>query len=81
MPKIQLFRNLIFTDGDQQKEIDALNQLKYKQLDGLFLLTRTNEWSVIEPYSAYGPLATWHRIDSPNIYSSTLIITLVIIVP
>ena len=33
-------------------------------------LTRTNEWSVIEPYSAYGPLATWHRIDSPNIYSS-----------
>lgn len=61
---------LFFTDGDQQKEIDALNQLKYKQLDGLFLLTRTNEWSVIEPYSAYGPLATWHRIDSPNIYSS-----------
>jgi DNA-binding LacI/PurR family transcriptional regulator len=61
---------LYFTDGDQQKEIEALNELKNKQLDGIFLLTRANEWEIIEPYSTYGPLATWHRIDSPNIYSS-----------
>lgn len=68
--KHNYYVTLYFTDGDKQKEIDALNQLKFKQIDGLFLLTRANEWSVIEPYSEYGPLATWHRIDSPNIYSA-----------
>ncbi|MEI5995554.1 LacI family DNA-binding transcriptional regulator [Candidatus Enterococcus mansonii] len=61
---------LYFTDGDKKKEIDALNQMKYKQLDGIFILTRANKWEVIEPYSIYGPIATWHRIDSDRIYSS-----------
>lgn len=61
---------LYFTDGDLQKEIDALNQLKHKQLDALFILTRANTWQTIESYSRYGPLATWHRIDSAHIYSS-----------
>lgn len=61
---------LFFIDGDKKKEIDALNQMKYKQLDGVFILTRANEWDVIEPYSQYGPIATWHRIDSHKIYSS-----------
>ncbi|MTD38800.1 LacI family DNA-binding transcriptional regulator [Erwinia sp. CPCC 100877] len=61
---------LYFTDGDKKKEIEALNQMKYKQLDGVFILTRANDWEVIEPYSIYGPIATWHRIDSERIYSS-----------
>ena len=61
---------LFFTDGDKSKEIEALNQMKYKQLDAVFILTRANEWDIIEPYSNYGPLATWHRIDSNKIYSS-----------
>lgn len=61
---------LYFTDGDKKKEIDALNQMKYKQLDGVFILTRANKWEIIEPYSLYGPIATWHRIDSERIYSS-----------
>lgn len=68
--KYQYSVNLYFTDGDHQKELDALDQLKYKQLDAVFLLTRVNSWQVIESYSAYGPLATWHRIDSPHVYSS-----------
>lgn len=46
---------LYFTDGDKKKEIDALNQMKYKQLDGVFSLTRANKWSLIEPYSIYDP--------------------------
>ncbi|MCB5955867.1 LacI family DNA-binding transcriptional regulator [Enterococcus sp. CWB-B31] len=61
---------LYFTDGDKKKEIEALNQLKYKQIDGIFLLTRANDWDVIEPYTMYGPISTWHRIDSDRIYSS-----------
>lgn len=61
---------LYFNDGDKKKEIEALNQMKYKQLDAVFILTRANKWEVIEPYSIYGPIATWHRIDSERIYSS-----------
>lgn len=61
---------LYFTDGDKQKEIDALNQMKYKQLDAIFMLTRANDWQIIEPYSVYGPIATWHRTDAPWIYSA-----------
>ncbi|WP_086347430.1 LacI family DNA-binding transcriptional regulator [Candidatus Enterococcus clewellii] len=59
-----------FTDGDKRKEIDALNQMKYKQLDGIFILTRANEWDVIEPYTMYGPISTWHRVDSKRVYSA-----------
>ncbi|WP_086312953.1 hypothetical protein A5821_000524 [Enterococcus sp. 7F3_DIV0205] len=68
--KYNYYVTLYFTDGDKKKEIDALNQMKYKQLDGMFILTRANKWEVIEPYSIYGPIATWHRIDSERIYSS-----------
>lgn len=61
---------LFFTGGNQQKEIEALNQLKFKQLDGLFILTRSNDWSIIEPYHHYGPIATWHRVESTALFSA-----------
>ncbi|MCM2139196.1 LacI family DNA-binding transcriptional regulator [Vagococcus fluvialis] len=64
------FVNLYLTSGDKQKEIEALNQLKYKQVDGIFILTRTNEWDVIKPFKQYGPLSTWNRIEEDWIYSS-----------
>ncbi|WP_430606182.1 hypothetical protein IGJ55_001769 [Enterococcus sp. AZ170] len=68
--KYNYYVTLYFTGSDKKKEIEALNQMKYKQLDGLFILTRANKWEIIEPYSIYGPIATWHRIDSERIYSS-----------
>lgn len=68
--KYNYYVTLYFTDGDKKKEIDALNQMKYKQIDGVFILTRANKWDLIEPYSIYGPISTWHRIDSERIYSS-----------
>lgn len=61
---------IFFTDSDKQKEIEAFNQLKYKQIDALFILTRANDWDVITSYAKYGPIATWQRIDSPVIYSA-----------
>ena len=64
------FVNLYLTGGDKQKEIEALNQLKYKQIDGVFILTRTNEWEVIKPFSQYGPISTWNRIEEEWIYSA-----------
>lgn len=64
------FVNLYLTEGDKQKELDALNQLKFKQVDGLFILTRVNEWEVIRNFHQYGPMATWNRIEEDWIYSS-----------
>lgn len=63
------FVNLYLTSGEKGREIEALNQLKYKQIDGVFILTRSNEWSIIESYQAYGPIATWNRIEADWIYS------------
>lgn len=58
------------SDSDPVKEKQYLDLLKYKQIDGLFILTRANDWQVIEPYSKYGPIATWHRVESTKIYSA-----------
>lgn len=68
--KHDYYITIFFTDGNPEKELQALNQLKFKQVDGLFIATKTNDWELIEEYSAYGPIATWHRIDSTKIYSS-----------
>lgn len=63
------FVTIYFTDNDKQRELDALDQMRFKQLDGMFILTRTNDWALIEPYSAYGPIATWQRVMSSAIHS------------
>lgn len=62
--------NLYVTGGDKDKELDALNLMKYKQVDAIFIFTRSNSWDKIIPFKKFGPISTWHRIDSPDIYSS-----------
>ena len=68
--KYGYFVNLYLTSGDKQKELEALNQMKFKQIDGIFILTRTNEWEAIEKFSQYGPISTWNRIEEDWIYSA-----------
>ncbi|MGX6970579.1 LacI family DNA-binding transcriptional regulator [Vagococcus bubulae] len=68
--KHDFYVNLYVTGGDKEKELDALNLMKYKQVDAVFIFTRSNSWDDIKPYRKYGPISTWHRIDSPDIYSS-----------
>lgn len=68
--KHDFYVNLYVTGGDKAKEIDALNLMKYKQVDAVFIFTRSNSWDDIKPYRKFGPISTWHRIDSPDIYSS-----------
>lgn len=58
------------SQGNLEKEIEYLNMLKYKQIDGMFILTKANEWQRIKEFSAFGPIATWQRIDAKEIYSS-----------
>lgn len=60
---------LFMTDGGQDKELEALEMLRSKQLDALFCLVRTNEWDIIESYTKYGPVVTWQRLTSDTIPS------------
>ena len=58
---------LFNSSNNRQVELEALNRLKSKELDGIFIIYRANEWSVIEPYLKYGPIVTLHYIDDEKI--------------
>ncbi len=58
---------LFHTYGDPQRELEALDRLKSKELDGIFIIYRTNDWSVIEPYLKYGPVVTLHNVKDDNL--------------
>lgn len=58
---------LFNTYHNPQREIEALDRLKSKELDGIFIIYRTNNWEVIEPYLEYGPIVTLHNIDTNEI--------------
>ncbi|RRJ64878.1 LacI family DNA-binding transcriptional regulator [Paenibacillus oralis] len=60
---------LFMTNGDCDKELEALEMLRSKQLDALLCLLRTNEWDIIESYTKYGPIVTWQRLTSDTIPS------------
>lgn len=53
--------------NNPEVELEALDRLKSKELDGVFIIYRTNEWSVIEPYLKYGPIVTIHHLDEDQI--------------
>ncbi|OIK12847.1 LacI family transcriptional regulator [Bacillus sp. MUM 116] len=44
------------TRYSKQKELDFLELLRTKQVDGLILTAYENEWKKIEPYLNYGPM-------------------------
>lgn len=64
------YQTSIYLADNEEDEISALNLLVTHQLDGIFLLSAMNDWDKIIPYTKYGPIATWRRIDSKHIYSS-----------
>ncbi|GLC90341.1 LacI family DNA-binding transcriptional regulator [Lysinibacillus piscis] len=44
------------SNEDAEKELAFLQLLKTKQVDGIIMTAIENEWSVIEPFLAYGPI-------------------------
>ncbi|MHC5252605.1 LacI family DNA-binding transcriptional regulator [Listeria kieliensis] len=60
---------LFTTNGKREKELEALEMLRRKQIDALVLVIRQNEWDVIEPYTKYGPIVTWQRVEHKKIAS------------
>lgn len=58
---------LFNTYNDPTVELEALDRLKAKELDGIFLIYRVNEWAAIEPYLRFGPIVTLHNIEDDAI--------------
>lgn len=44
------------THGSKEKELDYLELLKTKQVDGVIMTAVHNEWNVIDPYRTSGPI-------------------------
>ncbi|MGG1676968.1 LacI family DNA-binding transcriptional regulator [Neobacillus sp. NRS-1170] len=47
---------LIQTNYLKDRELDAMQMLKQKQIDALIICSRECEWSIIEEYLPYGPI-------------------------
>ncbi|WP_163538360.1 LacI family DNA-binding transcriptional regulator [Gracilibacillus sp. YIM 98692] len=47
---------LIQTNYDEKKEQEALEMLKYKQIDALIICSRISAWKVVEEYASFGDI-------------------------
>ncbi|PFD93465.1 LacI family transcriptional regulator [Bacillus anthracis] len=57
------------TNYNKKEEMKSLHMLKTKQLDGLIICSRANEWEKIEPYASYGTIVACEDNDISNISS------------
>ncbi|HFU7089846.1 LacI family DNA-binding transcriptional regulator [Bacillus tropicus] len=57
------------TNYNKKEEMKSLHMLKTKQLDGLIICSRANEWETIEPYASYGTIVACEDNDISNISS------------
>ncbi|MBG9855417.1 LacI family DNA-binding transcriptional regulator [Bacillus wiedmannii] len=57
------------TNYNEKEEMKSLHMLKTKQLDGLIICSRANEWETIEPYASYGTIVACEDNDISNISS------------
>ncbi|HDR7516636.1 LacI family DNA-binding transcriptional regulator [Bacillus mobilis] len=57
------------TNYNKKEEMKSLHMLKTKQLDGLIICSRANDWETIEPYASYGAIVACEDNDISNISS------------
>ncbi|MDM5157516.1 LacI family DNA-binding transcriptional regulator [Bacillus sp. DX1.1] len=57
------------TNYSAEKEIEILNMLKMKKLDGVIICSRMNECEIIEEYTKFGPIVTCEEMESQTISS------------
>lgn len=57
------------TNYNKKEEMKSLHMLKTKQLDGLIICSRANDWEMIEPYASYGTIIACEDNDIANISS------------
>ncbi|EAH4438101.1 TPA: LacI family DNA-binding transcriptional regulator [Listeria innocua] len=58
------------TGYDPKEEEKYLMRLKTKQVDGLIITSRANNWDVILPYLAYGPIIACEYVESKDVSCS-----------
>ncbi|MEK4719413.1 HTH-type transcriptional repressor CytR [Bacillus sp. MB95] len=60
---------LIFqSNEDKEKELAFLNLLKTKQVDGIIMTSIENDWSLIEPFTEYGPIVLCNEyVNNANV--------------
>ncbi|QKY70626.1 LacI family DNA-binding transcriptional regulator [Lentibacillus sp. CBA3610] len=51
------------TSYDKEEELKYLDMLKGKNLDGLIICSRSNDWNTIIPYTEYGPIVSCERFE------------------
>ncbi|WP_223700783.1 LacI family DNA-binding transcriptional regulator [Sutcliffiella deserti] len=51
------------TKYSKKKELDYLNLLKTKQVDGIILSSIQNDWNVIEPFLEFGPIVLCNEFE------------------
>ncbi|MFV0976752.1 LacI family DNA-binding transcriptional regulator [Bacillus paranthracis] len=57
------------TNYNKKEEMKSLHMLKTKQLDGLIICSRANDWEMIEPYASYGTIIACEDNDISHISS------------
>ncbi|HDR7793637.1 TPA: LacI family DNA-binding transcriptional regulator [Bacillus luti] len=57
------------TNYNKKEEMKSLHMLKTKQLDGLIICSRANDWETIAPYVPYGTIIACEDNDISNISS------------
>lgn len=55
------------TKYNSRKELSYLNMLKNKQLDGVIITSRSNDWNAIVPYTKYGTIVACEYVGYPEI--------------
>lgn len=66
--KLVLFQ----TNYELNREIEALNMLRQKQIDALIICSRISSWEVIDEYKTYGPIILCEEVED-KFLSSTYI--------
>jgi DNA-binding LacI/PurR family transcriptional regulator len=62
------YQTLIFqSHEDSERELDFLNLLKRKQIDGAIMTAYENDWSIIKEYMQYGPIVLCNEYISEPI--------------
>ncbi|GMB08745.1 LacI family transcriptional regulator [Thermolongibacillus altinsuensis] len=60
---------LFQTNYEEKKEIEALEMLKMKQVDGMIICSRTLGWKFIEAYKEYGPIVLCEDVKGRDLLS------------
>ncbi|MBA2871898.1 DNA-binding LacI/PurR family transcriptional regulator [Anoxybacillus calidus] len=60
---------LFQTSYEANKEIEALEMLKMKQVDGIIICSRTIHWEWIEAYKDYGPIVLCENVKGKDMLS------------